>query len=144
MGSHVRQTIQRAFKRLPALVIAITGLISFFPTALASDFVVYSIYQSVDLGDPKIPAQKDFFVNMGTRQGLREGATLEVSRRVSTYDVMAEKLYQDVTFPIARLRVIHVEASAAIARLEKMLPLDRTPALNPRAVIVGDLVKIAP
>lgn len=114
-----------------------------YAPARASDFVIYSIYQAVDLGDPKTPAQKDFYVNMGLAHGLREGMTVEVSRRVPTYDVLAEKLYQDVTFPIARMRIIHVESTAAVARLERMLPLDKTPAISPRAVMVGDLVKIA-
>lgn len=114
------------------------------PEAQAADFVVYSIYQSVDLGDPKTPPQRDFYLNMGAAHGVREGMTIEVSRRVPTYDVISEKLYQDVTFPIARLKIIHVESTAAIARMDKMLPLEKTPAISPRAVMVGDLVKVVP
>jgi hypothetical protein len=107
----------------------------------ATDFVVYGVYKSVDLGGTTEPAQKDFYVNMGSNHGLRNGATLEVLRKTATYDVANQKLYKDLTFPIARLKVIHAEANAAIARLEKMLPNDSTPAITPRTVMVGDIVQ---
>lgn len=119
-----------------------TTLFSPALTARAADFVIYSIYQGVDLGDPQNAPKKDYFMNMGSTQGLRSGMLVEVSRRTPTYDSIAEKLYQEVTFPIARLKIIHVEPRAAIARLERILPADNTPAISPRAVMVGDLVRV--
>ena len=125
-------------------MLAIAGSIVALPgRAAADDFTVYSVYNALDLGNPGEKPAKDFYVNMGRSHGVKEGTILEVSRRTPTYDVVSEKLYKEVTFPIARLKVIHVEPTAAIARLEKMLPEDKTPAINPRAVMVGDLVKIA-
>jgi hypothetical protein len=105
------------------------------------EFIVYSIYRALDLGNPGEVPQKDFFVNMGTRQGVRTGATLQVLRRTATYDLTSQKLYKDVQFPIAKLKVIHAEPNAAIARLDQMLPPEKTPAISPRAVMVGDLVR---
>lgn len=109
----------------------------------ASDFVVYSVYQSLWMGDPKDVPQKDYYVNMGSADGIRDGSVLEVMRKISTYDLLSEKLYKDMQFPIARLKVIHVEGNAAIARLEKLLPPEATPALTTHAVLVGDSVKLA-
>lgn len=113
------------------------------PHSLAADYVVYSVFKPIDLGGVGDAPQKDFYVNMGSSQGLREGANLEVLRRISTYDLLNEKLYQDVTFPIARLKVIHVENNAAICRLDKILKADKTPETSIRAVMVGDLVRPA-
>jgi hypothetical protein len=113
------------------------------PHSLAADFVVYSVFKPVDLGNPGDSPQKDFYVNMGSLQGLHEGTSLDVLRRISTYDLLNEKLYQDVTFPIARLKVIHVENNAAICRLDKVLTADKTPETSIRAVMVGDLVRPA-
>jgi hypothetical protein len=125
-------------------VLAIAGSIIAMPhKSLADDFTVYSVYNALDLGNPGEKPVKDFYVNMGRSHGVREGTILEVLRRTPTYDAVSEKLYKEVTFPIARLKVIHVEPTAAIARLEKMLPEEKTPAVNPRAVMVGDLVQIA-
>jgi hypothetical protein len=110
----------------------------------ADDFVIYSVYQSLWLGDPNDHPQKDYYVNMGSSNGIRNGSYLEVVRKISTYDLLSEKLYKDMQFPIARLRVIHVEGNAAIARLDRFMPDEATPALSNHAVMVGDIVKLIP
>jgi hypothetical protein len=109
----------------------------------AADFFVYSVYRPVDLGIPGEAPQKDFYVNMGSAQGVRSGSVLEVIRRISTYDLTSQKLYKDVAFPIAKLKVIHAENDAAIARLDKFLPADSTPSISPSAVMVGDFVRLS-
>jgi hypothetical protein len=128
-----------------------TILISAFAVAVleaplplaASDYVIYSVFKPLDLGNPGENPQKDFYVNMGSNQGLHIGAHLDVSRRVSTYDLMNEKLYQDVTIPIARLKVIHVENNAAVCRLDKLVTSEKSPETTIRAVMVGDIVRPA-
>lgn len=105
-------------------------------------FVVYSVFRGLNMGDPMEHSLKDYYVNMGTQQGVRPGTTLEVMRKISTYDLMSKKLHGDVAFPIARLKVIHVEQGSAIARLEVMLPKDKTPSVTNDTVMVGDLVRI--
>jgi hypothetical protein len=131
------------FSWMIVILLIAGGIVAIPGRAAAEDSTVYSVYNALDLGNPGEKPAKDFYVNIGRSRGVNEGTILEVSRRTPTYDTVSEKLYKEVTFPIARLRVIHVEPTAAIARLEKMLPEDKTPAINPRAVMVGDLVKIA-
>jgi hypothetical protein len=111
------------------------------PQASASDAVVYSVYRGVDLGNPGEAPSKDYYVNLGTQQGVENGSILEVSRKLATYDLMSEKLYKEVVFPIATLKVIHAESGVAIARLDKMITQDQVPSFSPRAVMVGDLVR---
>lgn len=110
-------------------------------SASADDFVVYSVYKGLDFGNPGEVPQKDFYVNMGTAQGLTKGSTLEVYRRAPTYDLSTQKLYRDAMFPIARIKVIHAENGLAIARLDQLFPADRTPVTSPSAVMVGDVVR---
>ena len=125
------------------LIIGLVGSLATATRAVAANFVVYSVYQSLDMGNPGEVPLRDYYVNMGSSNGVREGMVLQVIRKVSTYDLLSEKLYRDVEFPIATLKVIHVESNAAIARLDQMLPVDKTPAVANRAVMVGDIVKIA-
>ena len=106
------------------------------------DFTIYSVYQALDMGNPGEKPLRDYYVNMGTSQGLQVGSTLQVIRKTATYDLAAEKLYKDVAFPIAKLKVIHAENGASIARLESFLPPEKTPAITPRAVMVGDIVRL--
>jgi hypothetical protein len=109
----------------------------------ADDFTVYSVYNALNLGNPGEIAEKDYYVNMGKSQGVHDGSVLEVTRKIATYDLLSERLYKEMSFPIAKLKVIHTEGNAAIARLDKFLPPDKTPVVSPRAVMVGDYVKIS-
>jgi hypothetical protein len=132
----------RWLKTVMTLGLAFTALEA--SRSLAADFVVYSVFKPLDLGNPgETPPPKDYYVNMGAAQGIHPGSQLEVSRRISTYDLLSEKLYQDVTFPIARLKVIHVENNAAICRMDKILSAEKTPGTSIRAVMVGDVVRPA-
>jgi hypothetical protein len=124
---------------LTGLLVSALWLVA--PAATASEAVVYGVYRGVDLGNPGETPAKDFYVNLGSQQGLQTGSILEVSRKLATYDLMSEKLYKDVVFPIATLKVIHAEPGVAIARLDKMIAPDKSPSFSPRAVMVGDLVR---
>lgn len=124
-------------------------LISFFfgvmipaPKAgLASEYMVYSVFRGLNLGGTEEQPLKDFYINMGSKQGVQEGMTLQVFRKTATYDVTNEHFYRDVVFPIALVKVIHVEPQTAVARLDKMLPPDQTPSISPRTIMAGDLVR---
>ncbi len=127
-------------------VVVIVGLAagmgnSFY--AHSEEATVYSVFRGLDLGNPGETPQKDYYVSVGTSAGVQEGTVLEVLRKNSTYDALTEKLYRDVTFPVATLKVIHAESHVAIARLEKMIPQDKTPVISPVAVMLGDIVRIA-
>ncbi len=113
------------------------------PSALSDTAIVYSVFKGVDLGNPNDLLQKDYFINLGTNQGIKVGTVLEVARKSPSYDLTTEKLYKDLIFPFAQVKVIHAEKDASIARLEKLYPMDKTPVLIPRSVIVGDLVRIS-
>ena len=122
-----------------ATLLALPG--TFARDVLAAEHFVYSVLKGLDFGNPGEQPQRDYYVNIGTNQGVRTGDKLEVLRRVPTYDVPSQKLYKDLTFPFATLKVIHAESNAAIARLEELSPPEKTPVLSPSAVMVGDLVR---
>jgi len=111
------------------------------PKANATEGVVYSVYRGVDLGNPGETPQRDYYVNLGNQQGVQNGTVLEVSRKLASYDLLSEKLYKDVVFPIATVKVIHAESGVAIARLDKMIAPEKAPAFTPRAIMIGDVVR---
>lgn len=138
--NYSRDAIKKFFKLWGAA--AILSCVFAYP-AYPSDFIVYSVYKAIDMGNPGEVPQKDFYVNMGSSNGLKTGVILEVHRRVATYDLLSQKLYKDVEFPIGKLKVIHVEPYAAIARLDSLAAPESTPAVETRAVMVGDAVQIS-
>ncbi len=126
-----------------ALTMSLAAAIADPKSGLADEHFVYSVFRPLDLGEAGEETPKDFYVNMGTTNGLRPGAVLEVLRKVATYDLGSQKLYKDVILPVAKIKVIHVESNASIARLEKLAPVGLTPGLTHRAIMVGDLVRPA-
>ena len=111
--------------------------------SLGAEPFVYNIIRGLDFGNPGEVPQRDFYVNLGSSQGVRPGDELEVLRRIPSYDATNQRIYRDVTFPIARLKVIHSESNAAIARLEEMKDPAKVPVLEPHSVMLGDLVRRA-
>lgn len=103
-------------------------------------FMIYGIQSSLNMGNPGEKSIKDYMINMGAKHGLRKGQIVEALRKTPTYDLNAKKLHKESIFPIARLKVIHVDDSTAITRLETMYPEEVTPVISPRAVLVGDLI----
>ena len=114
-----------------------------FSSAHGAEPMVYGVYRAMEMGEPGEVVRKDYFVNMGSKHGVRIGSKLEVFRKTPSYDLVNGQLHSDVTFPIATLKVIHVEGNTAIARLDQMKPLDKTPAIVPLTVMSGDLVQLA-
>jgi hypothetical protein len=122
--------------------IGLFALLLCFQKGIASEFVVYNVYRGLYLGGKEEVPQKDFYLNMGSVHGVKTGSMVQVSRRKATYDLSSQQLYRDVLFPIALVKVIHVESMSSIARLEKALPADQTPTMTPNSIMVGDLVKL--
>ena len=135
----------RSLTTFASLVAAAFTVIGTVPTTVAQagqEFVIYSTYRGVDLGGEKENSPRDYYINMGSENGVRPGSVVEVWRKVPTYDLSSQKLYKDLTFPIARMKVIHVETNAAVARLDILYPPEKAPAMSPRAVMVGDQVRV--
>lgn len=123
-------------------LIAIAGLTLFLHEGMANEFRIYSISSRIPMGDPGETKTRDYFFTLGSNAGARAGATIDVFRRMPTYDLSNERLYREVTYPIARLRIIHAEPQAAIGRLEKYYPASVTPNFSPPTIMVGDLVQL--
>lgn len=126
----------------------IAALIQIFPVAALTaetneDFNVYGTYAALPMGNPGEVARRDFYINLGAKNGLKVGSKVDVLRKIPTHDLLTRKLQKDMIFPIAVLKVIHVEQTAAVARVEKIVGEEASPAISPRAVMVGDLVRPA-
>lgn len=108
------------------------------------DTVVYGVHHALDLGGKGERPKTDYFINMGARSGVLRGDVVEARRNTPSYDLLNRRLFKDMSFPIARMRIIHVERSMAVARLIRILPADETPSITPAAVMIGDSVRRLP
>ncbi len=134
MGRWIRKIL------LVSLGFAMSGGLT---VARATEFSVYEVFRAVDLGESDRPPPKEFFVNMGAIQGVRKGSVLDVYRKISSFDNLAEKHGGEHMVPVGRIKVIHADERTAIARMERFVSLEQEPALLPQSVMIGDLVRLA-
>ncbi len=119
------------------------GMSGFGPGARATEFSVYEVFRAIDLGENDRPPPKEFFVNIGAIQGVRKGSVLDVYRKISSFDNLAEKHGGEHMVPVGRIKVIHADERTAIARMDRFVSLEQEPALLPQSVMIGDLVRLA-
>ncbi len=104
------------------------------------EHTIFNVFRAVDMGDGYTPPQ-DFYVSLGKRDGARTGSTLEVYRRIATYNLSTREHNGEMVVPIATLKVIHVDNTSSIARIEKMLPTAQTVSDSYLGLRIGDIVR---
>jgi len=109
--------------------------------ALAGDFKVFGIRTDFPMSDGQ-PLFRDVYVNMGTNQGIKTGSSLDAFRVVTTVDELNQKTGRNISFKIAKLKVIHAETDVAVARVISFLPPESTPIGSFTNVMVGDEVEV--
>lgn len=86
----------------------------------ARDYIIYSIAQDIPMGHENEVIQKNYYVNMGTKQGLESGTVLDVFRVISRLDPYETKKRYNYKVKIGELEVIHTEENSAITNLKSV------------------------
>ena len=109
---------------------------------LARDYIIYSIIQDVPMGEDNEIVKKNFYVNIGKKQGVREGITLDVLRTVSVQDQYKSKARYNHDIKIGELEVIHAEEGNSIGILKSLRNDEKTPYFEVSKFMIGDQVNI--
>jgi hypothetical protein len=112
--------------------------------SLAKDYQIYSIMQDVPMGYENEIIRKNYYINMGTGQGLSKGTVLDVYRSLSLQNPYDGSKRVNYKVKVGTLEVIHSEGEAAIAYKKKF---NNDEAKDPYAEIydfmIGDTVKVS-
>ncbi|MBY0414505.1 MAG: hypothetical protein K2Q18_10080 [Bdellovibrionales bacterium] len=130
----------KKFFELPVLfMIALTFTASM---AIAKDYVIYSIAQDLPMGNPNEVLRKNFYVDMGKSQGVKEGSVLDVYRVVSVLDPYESKKRFNHRIKIGEVKVLHAEDASAIGVLNKIEEGENTPIFEVGKLMIGDIVTV--
>lgn len=110
--------------------------------ALAGQYKVFGIRTDFPMVEGQV-SFRDVYVNLGTNQGIKTGSTLDAYRVVTTIDEINQTTGRNMSFKIAKLKVIHSEPELAVARVVQMLPPESTPLGSYTNIMVGDEVEVA-
>ncbi|HLE11882.1 MAG: hypothetical protein A2504_06785 [Bdellovibrionales bacterium RIFOXYD12_FULL_39_22] len=110
---------------------------------IAREYVIYSIMQDIPMGEPREVVKKNFYMNIGKRQGVKEGTELDVFRNISILDPYNNKQRYNYKVRIGLLEVIHSEDEASIGMLKELYKDTKTPFFELEGIMIGDKVDVS-
>ena len=93
-------------------------LLGLSPHLKAKSYLVYSIAQDLPMGDNAV-LKKNYYLNIGAQQGIKEGSELTVYRQLNQSNPYAIEKNVTYNVPIGELKVIHAEEENSIAVVQK-------------------------
>jgi hypothetical protein len=109
--------------------------------AAARDYIIFSITKDFPMYAGETNIKKNYYINMGKDQGLKEGSVLNVYRFTSEVDPYENKKRYEYRIKIGQLEVIHSDKGAAITK-EKSL-LTNEIYLDVPNFMVGDQIEVS-
>jgi hypothetical protein len=116
----------------------------FSQLAFPKDFIIFSIEHDFPMTkEEEDNLKKNFFINLGSDQGVQKGSVLAVYRTISELDPYENKKRYDYKVKIGELKVIHTEKSSSIARHIQNASVDEdSPLFEIRNLMIGDKVEV--
>lgn len=108
----------------------------------ARDFLIFNVTQDLPMGLENEIIRKNYYVNIGSDQGLKEGTKLNVFRRVSKFNPYENKKRVDYKVKIGELEVLHASSGHSIARTTALLDGQKSPILELKYFMIGDHVTV--
>jgi hypothetical protein len=121
----------------------ICSILFLITSAHAVDHQIFNIAQDIPMGYKDEQVKRNYFVNLGSMQGVKNGTTLDVFRNVSVdnpYDTNKRMHYK---VKIGELQIIHSDNGASIAKSKSFLDKNPELQLEINAFMIGDHVAVS-
>ena len=110
-------------------------------TAMARSYVIFSLAQDLPMGVEGEVVRKNYYINVGSGQGVKKDSILDVFRVISVQNPYDNKKRVNYKVKIGELKVVHSSDEAAIAMVNKY-EKDDAPIFEIQQFMVGDHVSI--
>ncbi len=110
--------------------------------SVAKEYIIFSIVQDIPMGQEGEVVKKNYYVNIGGQQGVKEGSVLDVYRTISRVDPYSSKQRYNYKIKIGKLKVLHSEDTAAIGVLKEIKSGEDAPLYEIDNFMIGDLVSV--
>ncbi len=104
-------------------------------------YVIFSMAQDLPMGLENEVIRKNFYVNMGTSQGVKKDSLLDVFRIVSVQNPYDNQKRVNYKVKIGELKVLSVSEDAAITAIKEYVKED-APIFELPSFMIGDHVSI--
>ena len=111
-------------------------------TAWSRTYVIFSMSQDLSMGIENEVIRKNYYINMGTGQGVKKDSILDVFRIISVQNPYDNKQRVNYKVKIGELKVIHSSDAASIAMVKEYIKEEDTPIFELPQFMIGDHVAI--
>lgn len=112
-------------------------------TAHANEYQIFSISQDLPMGHKNEVIKKNYYINIGSTQGISKGTVLDVFRNLSVVDIYNSEKRAHFNVKIATIKIIHTENSVAIAQMESFTAQSENLYLDVESIMIGDRVAVS-
>lgn len=109
----------------------------------AREHLIYSIEQEIPMGYDEEELKKNYFVNIGTNQGVEKGTKLDVYRIISKLNPYDDQKRINHKIKVGEMQVLYSTDEAAIAIMSKYNDDKNTPLFELEDFMIGDHVGIS-
>lgn len=88
------------------------------------------------------PIIRDYYVNAGQAMGLKQGAFVNVFRKVPLADPFKQETQAHVELPVGVMKVIYSDRTMAIGRIQTIRTPKENPVLDGDVFMVGDRIDL--
>ena len=107
----------------------------------AKSYVIFSMAQDLPMGFENEVVRKNYYINMGSGQGVKKDSVLNVFRIISVQNPYDNKKRVNYKVKIGELKVLHSSDEASIAMV-KDYEKEETPIFELDKFMIGDHVSI--
>ena len=104
-------------------------------------YVIFSMAQDLPMGTENEVIRKNYYINMGSGQGLKKDSIVNVFRIVSIQNPYDSKKRVNYKMKIGELKVLHSSNEAAVAMVNQY-ETEETPIFELKQFMIGDHVSI--
>lgn len=110
-------------------------------TVSARSYVIFSMAQDLPMGFENEVVRKNYYINMGSSQGVKKNSVIDVFRIISIQNPYDNKKRVNYKVKIGELKVLHTTDDAAIAMVNEYEKED-VPIFELNQFMIGDHVAI--
>ena len=107
----------------------------------ARSYVIFSMAQDLPMGFENETVRKNYYINMGSGQGVKKDSILDVFRIISVQNPYDNKKRVNYKVKIGELKVLHSTDEASIAMVNEY-EKENTPIFELDQFMIGDHVAI--
>ncbi|MBL7665543.1 MAG: hypothetical protein JNM93_10455 [Bacteriovoracaceae bacterium] len=112
-------------------------------SGFSAEYIIYSVSQQLPMGDSSQKIRKNYYVSIGSKQGVNPGDQLDVFRVISKYNPYDESKRINYKVKIGTLKVIHSEDDSAITAADSLKIGENDPVYDVETFMIGDYIAVS-